>query len=45
MGSTAAPNDDPGRFDVVYREDASPILNGIPSHLPDIDPAETSEWL
>jgi len=45
MGSTAAPNDDPGRFDVVNREDASPILNGIPSHLPDIDPAETSEWL
>ena len=44
MGSTA-PNDDPGRFDVVNREDASPILNGIPSHLPDIDPAETSEWL
>ncbi|HRV57575.1 pyruvate dehydrogenase (acetyl-transferring), homodimeric type [Phycicoccus sp.] len=30
---------------MVNREDASPILNGIPSHLPDIDPAETSEWL
>jgi Pyruvate dehydrogenase complex, dehydrogenase (E1) component len=30
---------------VAYREDASPILNGIPSHLPDIDPAETQEWL
>lgn len=28
-----------------YRDDASPILNGIPSHLPDIDPAETQEWL
>jgi pyruvate dehydrogenase E1 component len=42
MGSTAAPNDDPGRFDVVNRDDVGPILNGIPTHLPDIDPAETS---
>ena len=31
--------------DVAYSEDASPILNGIPTHLPDIDPAETQEWL
>ena len=27
------------------REDAGPILNGIPSQLPDIDPEETQEWL
>ena len=26
-------------------EDQGPILNGIPTHLPDIDPAETQEWL
>ena len=25
--------------------DAGPILNGIPSQLPDIDPDETQEWL
>jgi pyruvate dehydrogenase E1 component len=25
--------------------DAGPILNGIPSQLPDIDPEETEEWL
>jgi pyruvate dehydrogenase E1 component len=30
---------------VANLDDASPILNGIPSHLPDIDPAETQEWL
>ena len=23
----------------------APIINGLPSNLPDIDPAETSEWL
>ena len=27
------------------REDVGPILNGIPTHLPDIDPTETQEWL
>ncbi|NLT55921.1 MAG: pyruvate dehydrogenase (acetyl-transferring), homodimeric type [Actinomycetales bacterium] len=27
------------------REDAGPILNGLPSQLPDIDPEETAEWL
>ncbi len=27
------------------REDAGPILNGIPAHLPDVDPEETEEWL
>ncbi len=27
------------------REDVGPILNGIPTHLPDIDPSETQEWL
>ena len=27
------------------REEAGPILNGIPSQLPDIDPDETEEWL
>ena len=26
-------------------EDFGPILNGIPTHLPDIDPQETDEWL
>ncbi|CCH78414.1 pyruvate dehydrogenase, decarboxylase component E1, thiamin-binding [Nostocoides japonicum T1-X7] len=26
-------------------EDAGPILNGLPSQLPDIDPEETQEWL
>ncbi|MBR7744062.1 pyruvate dehydrogenase (acetyl-transferring), homodimeric type [Phycicoccus sp. BSK3Z-2] len=26
-------------------DDVGPILNGIPTHLPDIDPEETSEWL
>jgi pyruvate dehydrogenase E1 component len=30
---------------VAAREEAGPILNGIPSHLPDIDPEETEEWL
>jgi pyruvate dehydrogenase E1 component len=25
--------------------DAGPILNGIPTHLPDTDPEETEEWL
>ena len=27
------------------REEAGPILNGMPSQLPDIDPEETAEWL
>ena len=26
-------------------DDFGPILNGIPTHLPDIDPEETQEWL
>ena len=26
-------------------EAAGPILNGLPSRLPDIDPEETAEWL
>jgi pyruvate dehydrogenase E1 component len=30
---------------VVAREDSGPILNGLPSQLPDIDPEETREWL
>ena len=30
---------------VASREDVGPILNGIPTHLPDIDPDETEEWL
>jgi len=29
----------------VSLEEAGPILNGIPSQLPDIDPDETQEWL
>ena len=31
--------------DVAGREDVGPILNGLPSQLPDIDPEETQEWL
>src|SRR3954452_9418226 len=34
-----------GTIDVVARDDAGPILNGLPSQLPDIDPEETQEWL
>jgi pyruvate dehydrogenase E1 component len=30
---------------VSSRDEAGPILNGIPSQLPDIDPDETAEWL
>ncbi len=30
---------------VTFREEAGPILNGIPAHLPDTDPDETQEWL
>ena len=30
---------------VTFREEAGPILNGLPSSLTDIDPEETSEWL
>ena len=30
---------------MASREDVGPILNGIPTHLPDIDPDETQEWL
>jgi len=30
---------------VVGREAAGPILNGLPSQLPDIDPDETAEWI
>src|SRR6185312_9240196 len=33
------------RTDVVGRESAGPILNGLPSRLPDIDPDETAEWI
>jgi len=29
----------------VARQEAGPILNGIPSQLPDTDPEETLEWL
>jgi pyruvate dehydrogenase E1 component len=29
----------------VARQEAGPILNGIPSQLPDTDPEETQEWL
>ena len=27
------------------REEAGPILNGLPTNLPDIDPDETAEWI
>jgi pyruvate dehydrogenase E1 component len=30
---------------VAARDQAGPILNGLPSQLPDIDPDETQEWL
>jgi pyruvate dehydrogenase E1 component len=30
---------------VSVHEEAGPILNGIPSHIPDVDPQETQEWL
>jgi pyruvate dehydrogenase E1 component len=30
---------------VAARDEAGPILNGLPSQLPDIDPDETAEWL
>ena len=30
---------------MTFREEAGPILNGLPSSLTDIDPEETSEWL
>ena len=30
---------------MVARENAGPILNGIPSQIPDVDPDETQEWL
>ncbi|MGE9807108.1 pyruvate dehydrogenase (acetyl-transferring), homodimeric type [Janibacter sp. G1551] len=30
---------------MVGRDGAGPILNGIPTSLPDIDPDETAEWL
>jgi pyruvate dehydrogenase E1 component len=30
---------------VVTHEAAGPILNGIPSQIPDVDPEETQEWL
>jgi len=29
----------------VSQNEAGPILNGLPTNLPDIDPAETAEWL
>ncbi|HYQ33761.1 MAG TPA: hypothetical protein VEQ83_11150, partial [Lapillicoccus sp.] len=29
----------------MARQEAGPILNGIPSQLPDTDPEETLEWL
>ena len=30
---------------MAARDDVGPILNGLPSQLPDIDPEETQEWL
>jgi pyruvate dehydrogenase E1 component len=30
---------------VAIHEEAGPILNGIPSQIPDVDPQETQEWL
>jgi pyruvate dehydrogenase E1 component len=30
---------------VAGHQDAGPIINGLPSQLPDIDPDETTEWL
>src|SRR5690242_4465942 len=39
------PQREKGLTTVAAREEAGPILNGIPSQLPDIDPEETREWL
>ena len=30
---------------MIPREDPGPIINGLPTNLPDTDPEETSEWL
>ena len=29
----------------MSQNEAGPILNGLPTNLPDIDAAETAEWL
>ena len=29
----------------MSQNEVGPILNGLPTNLPDIDPAETAEWL
>ncbi len=34
-----------GTPDVAGRDEAGPILNGLPTNMPDIDPEETAEWL
>lgn len=43
--SSPRPQREKGLTTVAAREEAGPILNGIPSQLPDIDPEETQEWL
>ncbi len=30
---------------MATRDSVGPILNGLPTNLPDIDPEETAEWL
>ncbi|MDN5562666.1 pyruvate dehydrogenase E1 component [Luteococcus japonicus] len=38
------PRDEKGHS-VIPREEPGPIINGLPTNLPDADPQETSEWL
>ncbi|GAB2487635.1 pyruvate dehydrogenase (acetyl-transferring), homodimeric type [Luteococcus sediminum] len=38
------PSDEKGRS-VIPREEPGPIINGLPTNLPDADTAETAEWL
>lgn len=34
-----------GEDNVAKRDDSSPLINGLLSQVPDIDPAETAEWV
>ncbi len=44
FGGFAAISHEKGRS-VIPREEPGPIINGLPTNLPDTDPEETSEWL
>ena len=30
---------------MIPREERGPVLNGLPTTLPDVDPEETQEWI